>query len=81
MILIKATPLLFLLGIEDIVYWARELGGSKTSRFSYPHGDWRLGYFLVLLLFYLALSWVSENVFEKINHKISKGQATIGGHA
>ena len=45
MILIKATPLLFLLGIEDIVYWARELGGSKTSRFSYPHGDWRLGYF------------------------------------
>jgi polar amino acid transport system permease protein len=28
MILIKATPLLFLLGIEDIVYWARELGGS-----------------------------------------------------
>jgi polar amino acid transport system permease protein len=81
MILIKATPLLFLLGIEDIVYWARELGGSKTSRFSYPHGDWRLGYFLVLLLFYLALSWVSENVFEKINHKISKGQTTIGGHA
>ena len=26
MVLIKATPLLFLLGIEDIVYWARELG-------------------------------------------------------
>ena len=29
MILIKATPLLFLLGIEDIVYWAKELGGLK----------------------------------------------------
>ena len=27
MILIKATPL-FLLGIEDIVYWARELGAQ-----------------------------------------------------
>ena len=27
LILIKATPLLFLLGIQDIVYWARELGG------------------------------------------------------
>ena len=27
MILIKATPLLFLLGVEDIVYWARELSG------------------------------------------------------
>jgi polar amino acid transport system permease protein len=29
MILIKATPLLFLLGIQDIVYWARELGGTR----------------------------------------------------
>ena len=42
MVLIKATPLLFLLGVEDIVYWARELGGAKTARFSdYPHADWR----------------------------------------
>ncbi len=32
MVLIKATPLLFLLGVEDIVYWARELGGTKTPR-------------------------------------------------
>jgi polar amino acid transport system permease protein len=30
MVLIKASPLLFLLGVEDIVYWARDLGGSKT---------------------------------------------------
>jgi polar amino acid transport system permease protein len=29
MILIKATPLLFLLGVKDIVYWARELGGIE----------------------------------------------------
>lgn len=79
MILIKATPLLFLLGVEDIVYWARELGGSKTERFSYPHGDWRLGYFLVLLVFYLLLSWASEHVFARLNFKMSKGQATIGG--
>ena len=55
-ILIKATPLLFLLGVEDIVYWARELGGAKTSTFTYPHPDWRLYYFLVLLVFYLALT-------------------------
>ena len=49
MILIKATPLLFLLGVEDIVYWARELGGTKLARFTdYPHGDWRLWYFLGL---------------------------------
>ena len=37
MILIKATPLLFLLGIEDIVYWARELGSRTKTQFSdYP---------------------------------------------
>jgi polar amino acid transport system permease protein len=36
MILIKATPLLFLLGIEDIVYWARELGGSAPRPSSTP---------------------------------------------
>ena len=35
-ILIKATPLLFLLGVEDVVYWARELGGAKTNIYAYP---------------------------------------------
>ena len=78
MILIKATPLLFLLGVEDIVYWARELGGTKSSRFQYPHPDWRLWYFLALLVFYLMLSWVSEVFFERLMKKVSKGQATIG---
>ena len=62
MILVKATPLLFLLGVEDVVYWARELGASKTSAHSYPHGDWRLWYFLALLVFYLALTWLSERM-------------------
>ena len=79
MILIKATPLLFLLGVEDIVYWARELGGSKTQVFSYPHPDWRLYYFLGLLVFYLALTKVSEIVLEKLMAHLNKGQATIGG--
>ncbi len=79
MILIKATPLLFLLGVEDIVYWARELGGSKTQVFSYPHPDWRLYYFLGLLVFYLALTKVSEIVLEKLMARLNKGQATIGG--
>lgn len=79
MILIKATPLLFLLGVEDIVYWARELGGSKTTRFAYPHGDWRLGYFIGLLVFYLALTWVSERVFERLTRRVSRGQASLGG--
>lgn len=81
MILIKATPLLFLLGVEDIVYWARDLGGSKTARFAYEHGDWRLGYFMFLLVFYLALSWASESVFSRLTQRFSKGQAMMGASA
>ena len=82
MVLIKATPLLFLLGIEDIVYWARELGGTKTSRFTdYPHGDWRMWYFLFLLIFYLAFTRVSEIVLERLMTRLTHGQATTGGEA
>ena len=81
MILVKATPLLFLLGVEDIVYWARELGGSKTSVYAYPHPDWRLWYFLALLAFYLGLTRVSETVLERLTRRLSHGQATIGGDA
>lgn len=80
-ILVKATPLLFLLGVEDIVYWARELGGSKTSTFTYPHPDWRLYYFLGLLVFYLALTQVSETIFARLMRRLSHGQATAGGEA
>ncbi len=72
MILIKATPLLFLLGIEDIVYWARELGGSKTGYFAYPHPDWRLWYFLGLLVFYLFLTWISGKVFDRLNVRFNR---------
>jgi polar amino acid transport system permease protein len=82
MVLIKATPLLFLLGVEDIVYWARELGGSKTAKFTdYPHGDWRMWYFLALLVFYLAFTKVSEVVLARITTRLSHGQATLGGEA
>jgi polar amino acid transport system permease protein len=79
MILIKATPLLFLLGIEDIVYWARELGGSRTSAFQYPHPDWRFWYFLGLLIFYLAFTRVSEIVLSRLTARLSHGQATAAG--
>ncbi len=81
MILIKATPLLFLLGIEDIVYWARELGGAKTSSFAYPHPDWRLYYFLAVLVFYLLMTWVSERVLDRVIRRLSAGQATMAGEA
>ncbi|MBV0912588.1 ABC transporter permease [Anianabacter salinae] len=82
MVLIKATPLLFLLGIEDIVYWARDLGGTKTPQFTeYPHGDWRMWYFLALLVFYLALTRVSEIVLGRLMQRLTLGQATSGGEA
>ena len=80
MVLIKATPLLFLLGVEDIVYWARELGGTKTARFTdYPHGDWRMWYFLALLVFYLIFTRISEIVLGRLMTRLTRGQATTGG--
>lgn len=81
MILIKATPLLFLLGVKDIVYWARELGGSKTSAYAYPHPDWRLFYFIALLVFYLAMTRISEIVLGRVTRRLTKGQATMAGEA
>lgn len=82
MVLVKATPLLFLLGVEDIVYWARELGGSKTPRFTdYPHGDWRMWYFLALLIFYLLLTRVSEIAMGRLMRRLTRGQATMAGDA
>lgn len=81
MILVKATPLLFLLGVEDIVYWARELGGSKGPVFDYPHPDWRLWYFLALLVFYLSLTKISEIYLGRLTVRLSHGQATLAGEA
>ena len=79
MILIKATPLLFLLGIEDVVYWARELGGTKTAKFtSYPHGDWRVWYFFGLLVFYLIFTRISEVTIDGLTKRLSRGAATLG---
>jgi polar amino acid transport system permease protein len=82
MVLVKATPLLFLLGVEDIVYWARELGGTKTPQFTdYPHGDWRVWYFGALLLFYLGVTKVSETLLGRLMQRLTLGQATAGGEA
>ena len=81
MILIKATPLLFVLGVEDIVYWARELGGAKTAAYAFPHPDWRIYYFLGILVFYLLMTWGSERIFDRIRFRLSAGQATMAGEA
>ncbi|MFV0384752.1 ABC transporter permease [Paracoccus sp. (in: a-proteobacteria)] len=79
MLLVKATPLLFLLGVEDIVYWARDLGGAKTSAFAYPHPDWRFYYFLAILVFYLLMTWGSEKIIARLTRRLSSGQATMAG--
>ncbi len=81
MILIKATPLLFLLGVKDIVYWARELGSAKTQAYAYPHPDWRLWYFLFLLVVYLCMTRLSEIVLSRLTRRLSHGQATAAGEA
>ncbi len=81
MILIKATPLLFLLGVADIVYWARELGATKSAIYAYPHPDWRVWYFLFLLVFYLGMTRLSETVLGHITARLSRGQATMAGEA
>ena len=81
LILVKATPLLFLLGIEDIVYWARELGATKSAIYAYPHPDWRVWYFLVLLGFYLGMTRVSEILLGRLTARLSRGQATMAGEA
>jgi polar amino acid transport system permease protein len=82
MILIKATPLLFLLGVEDIVYWARDLGATKSAKFTdYPHANWHAYYFLGLLVFYLMLTSISERIFALISARLSRGQASAAGEA
>jgi polar amino acid transport system permease protein len=81
MILIKATPLLFLLGVADVVYWARELGARKSEIYAYPHPDWRLWYFLFLLVFYLGMTKISEIGLGRLYTRLSRGQATMAGEA
>ena len=74
--------MVFVLGVEDIVYWARDLGSTKTPRFTdYPHGDWRIYYFLALLVFYLAFTRLSEIVLDRLMKRLTRGQATAAGEA
>ena len=76
LILIKATPLLFLLGIQDIIYYADLLGKSATRRYStYPHGDWKLWYFIALGIFYLLLTMASQRVFAHLERRFNKGMS------
>ena len=53
----------------------------KTQAFAYPHPDWRLWYFLALLVFYLGLTKASEVALGRLTARLSNGQATAGGEA
>jgi polar amino acid transport system permease protein len=79
MLLIKATSLLSLLQISDIVLWADRLGSPNFTRSAgLVHPDWRWGYYLVLLVFYILLTFLSEKLFVALQRWASRGMATAG---
>ena len=74
LLLLKATALLSLLQIADIVLWADRLGAPNYVRAAgLVHPDWRWAYYLVLLVFYIALTFFSEKVFAALNRWAGKG--------
>ncbi|MEQ1771550.1 MAG: ABC transporter permease subunit, partial [Devosia sp.] len=82
MTLIKATSLLSLLQILDIVALAQRLGAANYSAVAgLVHGDWRWAYYLALLVFYIALTFVSEKIFAVLSRWAGRGVVTANGDA
>lgn len=78
MLLLKATSLLSLLQIADVVLWAERLGAPNYfSRVGLVHPDWRWKYYLVLFLFYILMAMISEWVFAKLQAKASRGMVAV----
>ena len=76
MLLIKSTSLLSLLQIADIVQWADRLGAPNFTRSAgLVHPDWRWGYYVVLLVFYIVLTFVSEKAFAALTRWAGRGMA------
>jgi polar amino acid transport system permease protein len=74
MLLIKSTSLLSLLQIVDVVSWADRLGSPNFTRTAgLIHPDWRWQYYLVVLLFYILLTYVSEKVFAAVTRWAGRG--------
>ena len=74
LLLLKATALLSLLQIADIVLWADRLGAPNYVRTAgLVHPDWRWAYYLVLLVFYIVLTFLSEKAFAALTRWASKG--------
>lgn len=79
MLLIKSTSLLSLLQISDIVLWADRLGAPNFTRSAgLVHPDWRWGYYLVLLIFYILLTFLSEKAFAALTRWAGRGMAVAG---
>lgn len=76
MSLVKATSLLSLLQIVDFVTWAQRLGAGNFSRAAgLVHEDWRWRYYLVLLIFYILVTFVSEKIFAVLNRRVRRGMS------
>ncbi len=80
MLLIKATSLLSLLQIQDIVFYADRLGAPNyLKRVGLVHPDWRWIYYLVLFLFYIFITYLSEQGFAWLKQKAGRGLITVEG--
>lgn len=74
MLIIKATSLLSLLQIADIVKWADRLGAPNfIARVGLVHGDWRWRYYFVLFVFYILFTMVSERILKRVRRRVGHG--------
>lgn len=74
MLLLKATSLLSLLQIADIVLWADRLGGANYLALAgMVHPDWRWKYYLVLFFLYILLTMLSERFFKWLQSRANRG--------
>jgi len=79
MLLLKATSLLSLLQIADIVQWAGRLGAANyLPRVGMVHPDWRWKYYLVLFVFYIVMTILSERFFTALQARASRGMSLAG---
>jgi len=79
LLLVKSTSLLSLLQITDIVRGANMLGAPNFSRSAgVIHGDWRWGYYLALLIFYILVTYLSEKAFAALTRWASRGMPLAG---
>jgi len=79
MLLLKATSFLSLLQIADIVQWAGRLGAANyLPRVGLVHPDWRWKYYLVLFVFFIVMTMLSERFFAALQARASRGMALAG---